>query len=216
MLTFFLVKLIFNEKRLFLFETVFFLDETYLRKKGFFCLLTFFLVRLIINEKGFLFELDFFLVRHNIIKWEKGKSKQETCSQNFSRCLYFLSSKNRQFTFLRRGVLRDESLNMSKLSTFDSLSLSISSYGLKTFSHRPKVLFDFCEKRWKMTKIKFLERGFLRDVLLHIGENFQNDIRDIFNFLIWSKTPFLTFGTQKTRKIKFLERRVLWDEFLHM
>ena len=113
-------------------------------------------------------------------------------------------------------VLRDELLPVRELSTFHSVQLSISSYGLKTFSHRPKVLFDFCEKRWKMTKIKFLERGFLRDVFLHIGENFQNDIPDIFNFFIWSKAPFLTFGTQKTRKIKFLERGVLWNEFLHM
>ena len=155
-------------------------------------------------------------MRHKIIKLEIGKSEQETCLQHFSRCLYFLSSKNRKFKFLRRGAFQDEYLHMSKISTLDSLKLSISSYGLKTFSHRPTVLFDFCEKRWKMTKIKFLERGFLRDVLLHIGENFQNDIRDIFNFLIWSKTPFLTFGTQKTRKIKFLERGVLWDEFSHM
>ena len=66
-----------------------------------------------------------------------------------------------------------------------------------------------------MTKIKFLETGFLRDVFLHIGENFQNVIPDNFNCL-WSKTPFFTFGTQKTRKIKILERGVLWDEFLHM
>ena len=67
-----------------------------------------------------------------------------------------------------------------------------------------------------MTKIKFLERGFLRDVFLHIGENFQNDIRDIFQFFHMVKYPFLTLNTHKTRKIKSLERVVLWDEFLHM
>ena len=108
---------------------------------------------------------------------------------------------------------------MSKLQTFDSLQLSIASYGLKNFSHRPKILFDFCEKKWKMTEIKFLERGVLRDVFLHIGENFQNDIPDIFQFFHMVKNSiyfFFTFGTQKTRKIKFLERGVLWNEFLHM
>ena len=158
------MRLIFNEKRLFLFVDLF-LGETYHQRKRLFCL-----------------KLIFFLVRHKIIKLEKGKSEQETCLQHFSRCLYFLSSKNRKFKFLRRGALQHAFVHMSKLSTFDALQLSISSYGLKTFSHRPKVLFDFCEKRWKMTKIKFLERGFLRDVFLHIGENFQNDIPDIFQF----------------------------------
>ena len=40
-------------------------------------------------------------------------------------------------------VLRDELLPVRELSTFHSVQLSISSYGLKTFSHRPKLLFDF-------------------------------------------------------------------------
>ena len=129
-----------------------------------------------------------------------------------------LQIKNRKFKFLRRGALQHGSLHMSKLSTFDALQLSISSYGLKTFSHRPKVLFDFCEKRWKMTKIKFLERGqdFFGMCSYTLVRTFRMTFETFFNFFIWSKTPFLTFGTQKTRKIKFLERGVLWDEFLHM
>ena len=118
-----------------------------------------------------------------------------------------LQIKNRKFKFLRRGSLQHGSLHMSKLSTFDALQLSISSYGLKTFSHRPKVLFDFCEKRWKMTKIKFLERGFLRDVLLHIGENFQNDIRDIFQcFSYGQKLHFWLLVLKKQGKSNF------WNE----
>ena len=114
-----------------------------------------------------------------------------------------LQIKNRKFKFLRRGALQHGSLHMSKLSTFDALQLSISSYGLKTFSHRPKVLFDFCEKRWKMTKIKFLERGFLRDVLLNIGDNFQNDIRDIrdiFQFFHMVKNSIFDFWYSKNKE----------------
>ena len=47
-----------------------------------------------------------------------------------------------------RGVLRDEFLHMWELSTFHSLQLSISSYGLKTTSRRPKLHFwHFWTKR---------------------------------------------------------------------
>ena len=84
-------------------------------------------------------------------------------------------------------VLRDELLPVRELSTFHSVQLSISSYGLKTFSHRPKLLFDFYEKRWKITKIKFLERKTLQDEFLHLwglsGWNSRH-------FVTWSKTPF--------------------------
>ena len=124
--------------------------------------------------------------------------------------------KNRKFKFLRRGALQHGSLHMSKLSTFDALQLSISSYRLKTFYHRPKVLFEFCEKWWKMTKLNFWNEDFFGMCSYTLVRTFRMTFETFFNFFIWSKTPFLTFGTQKTRKIKFLERGVLWDEFLHM
>ena len=127
-----------------------------------------------------------------------------------------LQIKNRKFKFLRQGALQHGSLHMSKLSTFDALQLSISSYGLKTFSHRPKVLFDFCEKGGKWQKLNFWNEDFFGMCSYTLVRTFRMTFETFFNFFMWSKTPFLTFGTQKTRKIKFLERGVLWDEFLHM
>ena len=107
------------------------------------------LVRLIFNEKGFFcLKLIFLLVRHKIIKWEKDRSEQETCLQHLSRCIYFLSSKNKKCKFFRRGVLQDESLHdMSKHSTLDSLQLSISSYGLKILSKLYFSTFVFFLKK---------------------------------------------------------------------
>ena len=136
----------------------------------------------------------------------------------------FLASKKHKIKFLGRGVLRDEFLHMWELSTFHSLQLSISSYGLKTFSHRPKVLFDFCEKRWKMAKTNFLERGILRDELLPVRElsTFHSVQLSISSYGLktFSHRPKLLFDFYEKRwkitKIKFLERKTLQDEFLHL
>ena len=49
-----------------------------------------------------------------------------------SKVLYCLQRKNRKMIFWGRGVLLDEFLHMSELSTFHSVQLLIWSYGLKT------------------------------------------------------------------------------------
>ena len=100
----------------------------------------------------------------------------------------------------------DEFLHVWELSTFHSVQLSISSYGLKTFSHHPKVLFDFCEKRWKMTKIKFLGRGVLRDEFSHWWELSEWHSRHFSIFWYGQKIHFLLLVLKNQGKSNF------WDE----
>ena len=70
----------------------------------------------------------------------------------------------------------------------------------KRFPTVLKSFSIFVRKGGKMTKIKLLERGFLRDVLLHIGENFQNDIRDIFQFFHMVKNSIFDFWYSKNKE----------------
>ena len=173
---FFLVRLIFNEKRLFLFVDLF-LGETYHQRKRLFCL-----------------KLIFFLVRHKIIKLEKGKSEQETCLQHFSR--YKTGNLN---------FWDEELFNMGPYicQNFQLLMLYNFQFHHMVWKRFPTVLKSFSifvRKGGKMTKIKFLERGFLRDVLLHIGENFQNDIRDIFQFFHMVKNSIFDFWYSKNKE----------------
>ena len=77
-------------------------------------------------------------------------------------------------------VLRDELLPVRELSTFHSVQLSISSYGLKTFSHRPKLLFDFYEKRWKSRTSNFGNEKLFR-MSSYTCEDFQDEIPDILS-----------------------------------
>ena len=53
----------------------------------------------------------------------------------------FCAQKTRKIQFLGRGVLRDEFLPMWELSGWQPEHFLISSYGLKTTSHRPKLHF---------------------------------------------------------------------------
>ena len=109
---------------------------------------------------------------------------------------------DRKLKFLRRGILRDEFLHVWELSTFHSVQLSISSYGLKTFSHRPKVLFDFCEKRWKMAKIQFLGRGVFRYEFLHWWELSEWHSRH-FSIFHMAKNSIFAFWYSKNKEITF-------------
>ena len=64
----------------------------------------------------------------------------------------------------------------------------------------------------KNKKLNFWNEDFFGMCSYTLVRTFRMTFETFFNFFIWSKTPFLTFGTQKTRKIDFLERGVFWDQ----
>ena len=117
-----------------------------------------------------------------------------------------MSLKNRKFKFLKQGVLRDELLHVWEFSIVHSVQLVIPSYGLKTFSHGPGIFFNFCEKRWKMTKIKFLRREVLPDEFLHLWELSEWQSRHFFLFTYGQKLHFSLLVLKKQGKSSF------WDE----
>ena len=110
-----------------------------------------------------------------------------------------MSLKNRKFKFLKQGVLRDELLHVWEFSIVHSVQLVIPSYGLKTFSHDPGIFFNFCEKRWKMTKIKFLRREVLPDEFLHLWELSEWQSRHFF-FLHMVKNYIFHFWYSKNKE----------------
>ena len=86
----------------------------------------------------------------------------------------------------------------------------------KRFPTVLKSFSIFVRKGGNWQKLNFWNEDFFGMCSYTLVRTFRMTFETFFNFFIWSKTPFLTFGTQKTRKIKFLERGVLWDEFLHV
>ena len=86
----------------------------------------------------------------------------------------------------------------------------------KRFPTVLKSFSIFVRKGGKWQKLNFWNEDFFGMCSYTLVRTFRMTFETFFNFFIWSKTPFLTFGTQKTRKIKFLGRGVLRDEFLLM
>ena len=105
----------------------------------------------------------------------------------FNFVLTFCPQKTRKIKFLGRGVLRDEFLIMWELSGWQSEHFLISSYGLKTTSRRPKLLFGtsypFLRKGGKSRKSIFGTRSSSGWVLTHV-RTFNFPCSTTFNLII--------------------------------
>ena len=177
-------------------------------------------MRLIINEKDFFVWSWFFLVR----VWDtRPLSNGKKVSLN-KKHVYNTSPD--VFTFCPQKIGNssfwdEEFFKMSPYicQNFKLLILYNFQFHHMVWKRFPTVLKSFSifvRKGGKWQKLNFWNEDFFGMCSYTLVRTFRMTCETFFNFFIWSKTPFLTFGTQKTRKIKFLERGVLWDEFLHM